>query len=99
MNRPKAGNLANVYARHGLARLALLARLDCIHGSCRALPLAQKADRMGWSGEAVACVTTIYCESSWRWPKAGPWECSECGATHQGVEAAMKCCDWLEDHE
>lgn len=80
-----------------LAKLALIARNDCVYGGARASVLA---DRLG--GEFGDVVSEAYTSSTGEAREYLPFECPECGSACLGESAALNCCadsgdDWSEE--
>lgn len=80
------------------ARLALIAKSDCVHGGARALTLAQRLDRMGFPfADYEAVVTQAYTSSTGEALDYLPFACPDCGSVHAGEDCARACCEFDED--
>ncbi len=82
------------------AHLAAIARVDTIWGGARAMRLARRMDAMGCKINADAVVGEVYRRSTGKWSHdLEAWECPECGEARLGQEAALDCCNYVNESE
>jgi len=78
------------------ARLAMIARLDTIIGSCKALMLSGRSGYKNFPSGQI--VSDVYGASTGKHhPEWEAWECEECGYARLGKHEAAKCC--VEDND
>lgn len=96
---PKPGNWRDLASRDEriIARIARQACGNTIMGGCSAKVLAERLVRMGGT-DLRYVVGAVYSVSSGRSHyDYDAWSCPECGSTHLGYEAAVRCCQQVED--
>lgn len=89
------GNIQNIQDRtdRAIAKLARIARNDCIFGGAKAIVIANRLDAMNSNIDAQQIVSDVYTKCSGNTPDEYiPSICSECGQTVLGIEAALNHC-------
>jgi hypothetical protein len=105
MSRLKECNPSKLYDRgqRAIAKLARIARCDCVNGGARALVIADRLAAMGAAEDYGAVVSAAYTSSTGCAPDYLAYECPECGSACMGIEAALSCCqptdDFIDDDE
>lgn len=93
--RIREGNIKDIHDRteRGAAKLARIARNDCVFGGAKAMVIADRLDGMGSAIDAQQVVSDVYTKCNGNTPadyRASV--CPECGTTVLGEEAALNHC-------
>lgn len=96
-------------SEQAIARLALLARADCIHGGASAMTVARRlmdneADEddekfRQTNVPYVEIISAAYTSFTGTAGEFLPYECPECGQARLGITAATECCAENENWE
>ena len=91
----KEGKISDIADRkeRAIAKLARIARNDCVFGGAKALVIADRLDSMGSEIDAQQIVSDVYTSCNGLTPaQYRPSICPECGQTWLGEDAALNCC-------
>lgn len=97
--RLREANPKRLYDREQrtLAKLARIARNDCVYGGARAMVLVERLKRMGSRLDIDNVVSQAYASSTGTAEDYIAYECPECGNTCMGIHAAYACCNPYAD--
>jgi len=91
----KEGKINDITDRkdRATAKLARMARNDCVFGGAKALVIADRLNNMNSEIDAQQIVSDVYTTCDGLTPaQYRPSICPECGQTQLGEDAALNCC-------